>query len=337
MKDYFGLDIGADSVKIVQLASDKQKIKLVAAAEVKTPPDIVESDSPANQKQLSAFLKSLMSATKLKTVNVVAALPSSKITTQIFDFPSMPKEELEFAMKYESRYRIKDSLNELVYDWQNLNEAAVSNFQIYLAATPKYISGKYQNIIRDSGLKLLALDTEPLSLINSLTDKEKSVLILHGGERYTLIVQVDRGVLKRCEVIPVGGSYITDAIASELGVGKVEAENFKSSFGLEQNKMDGHVYKEIKRLVDDHIIKTINDFEKSAGPIAQVSEKIIISGGLALMPRLDDYLTKETSKKVTVANPWSGIDCTGQPSEKLVPVAPKFSLAVGLALTYIKA
>ena len=52
MKDYFGLDIGSTSIKIVQLSKEKEAVFLQSAVEYNLPPGMLLSDSPQANNQL---------------------------------------------------------------------------------------------------------------------------------------------------------------------------------------------------------------------------------------------------------------------------------------------
>lgn len=76
------------------------------------------------------------------------------------------------------------------------------------------------------------------------------------------------------------------------------------------------------------IKKTFRDFYTNEG---KEIEKIILGGGIALMPGLKDYLAGELQKEVEITNPFWNIVYLPLLEEVLRKKGPSYAIAVGLA------
>ena len=65
-------------------------------------------------------------------------------------------------------------------------------------------------------------------------------------------------------------------------------------------------------------------------------EKVILSGGGALLLNLTDYLTKRLNLKVIIGDPWGRIHYPEELRPVLSEVGPKLAVAIGLAMREIE-
>ncbi len=61
-------------------------------------------------------------------------------------------------------------------------------------------------------------------------------------------------------------------------------------------------------------------------------EKIILTGGSALLPNLAGYLSKSLDMRVLVGDPWAHVTFPADLKPLLATLGPKFSVAIGLAM-----
>ncbi|OIP25500.1 hypothetical protein AUK11_00295 [bacterium CG2_30_37_16] len=334
MKDYFGLDIGSTSVKMVQLSKEKEAVFLQSAVEYNLSPGMLLSDSPQANGQLGQAIGQLLKAAKISTNHAVISIPSNSSSWEIFNFPPMDDDELQFAMKHEVKFRVaKEGEDSLSY-WQILKTREDGTREIFLGYFPQYVAEKYNEMAVAGRIKPIGLDIEILSLMNLFKGLNKSFIFIHMGHSYSTVMIVIKGVLKHAETISMGGLAITNSLIKEFNMSAEDALKTKMEIGMEPSKFDGKIFFAIKKDLDP-IIEGIKMIKKDPGFVNIPFEGLILSGGSSLVPRINDFFAHELSMKVSQINPWVNIDCSRLPSEKLVPVAPKFSVAIGLALSYL--
>jgi type IV pilus assembly protein PilM len=330
LKDYFGLDIGYSSIKLVHLVLKDSKILLSAIEEAEIPLGLVESDSDASKEELSEAVKNLVQKANLSTPYAVISLSSNKAMFNIFDFPDMGSDELSFAMKYEIAYRFNIPRKDYICDWQVLKRNPNRNIKLFTVAVPKVLSDRYVKIINNAGLFPLSVDMECLSLVSALKDLKKNLIIVHIGHSYSIILLLAKGELRSVKVVGVGGGLIENQLVKDFQISLDKTENF----GLNKGKLDGHVYGSIKASLGplfDEIKQVIGSAQLSYTEI----DKIVLSGGLALMPGSIEEFSSVLFKNVVKANPLNNIELGSCQDKELISKSPKFSVAVGLALTFL--
>jgi len=65
-------------------------------------------------------------------------------------------------------------------------------------------------------------------------------------------------------------------------------------------------------------------------------EKLVLSGGGALLVNLPSYLSKILNLNVIIGSPWSRISYPADLKPVLDEIAPRMSVAVGLALRQVE-
>jgi type IV pilus assembly protein PilM len=132
----------------------------------------------------------------------------------------------------------------------------------------------------------------------------------------------------------MGSNELTQLLAKSLNIGYNKAEAIKRKRGLilESDDTGEKNIKEILLPLLDSIIreikKTFRDFYTNEG---KEIEKIILGGGIALMPGLKDYLAGELQKEVEITNPFWNIVYLPLLEEVLRKKGPSYAIAVGLA------
>ena len=76
------------------------------------------------------------------------------------------------------------------------------------------------------------------------------------------------------------------------------------------------------------------DFFRSQG--GDNIEKIILSGGSALLLNLSDYFSKRLNVKVIIGDPWSRVNCPLELKPVLSEAGPRLAVAIGLAMREIQ-
>ena len=96
----------------------------------------------------------------------------------------------------------------------------------------------------------------------------------------------------------------------------------------------------IPKTIVETISPIVNEMKYAIGLFSsknnKKTEKIILSGGSALLPNLANYLTKVLDIKVIVGDPWSRISYPVDLKPLLNEIGPRMSVAIGLALREIE-
>jgi len=174
-KTVVGVDFGSSVIKIVQLKQAHPLPQLVTFGLAEKIPGTQSSKSSTGRAQTAGVLTELLLQSRSYATQAVAALPATSVFNAIVELPNMPKKDIGSAIQWEIKKTLPIPPEQMSLHWHliepaNQKTAGQSGaLQVIINATPKNIAGNYMEIIKQSGLKLAALETEIKALQRSLT------------------------------------------------------------------------------------------------------------------------------------------------------------------------
>jgi type IV pilus assembly protein PilM len=334
---YLGIDIGAFGIKIVELKKEDGKPRLFSYGFSENK----NIESMANQKNGADYMAKLINKicerAGITGRNAVAALPTFSVFSSILNLSNVSTKDLKSAVHWEAKKVIPLPLDEMILDWREIKEDGEKkgkNTKIFLTGAPKTLVRKYIEIFKKAGINLLSLETETFSLIRALLGNDKSsVMIAEIGANTTDIAVVEKSIPILSRSIDIGGTTITKAISGNLNIGMERAEQFKYDLGVSLNQSESSaipktIMETIAPIVNE-IKYTLNLYENKNG---KRIEKIVFSGGSALLVDFAGYLSKAIDKQVVIGDPWARISYPIELKPTLDEIGPRMSIAIGLAL-----
>ena len=95
---YLGIDRGTTSIKMVELEGYKGQPKLRTYGYADVTSNVLRGTVEKNNKAIADYINIIASRAKVKTKQVVAALPTFSVFNFIISLPNMPKKDLEEAI-----------------------------------------------------------------------------------------------------------------------------------------------------------------------------------------------------------------------------------------------
>lgn len=335
----FGLEIENSSIKAVWLERKRNKFKLVSCGKKMLPRGIVQAEQIVNPQKLVDEIKSLMASAQPKPIklkNVIFSIPESKAFIRTIQIPKMTAREAREAVKWETEANIPISVDRVYLDWQIIADKGEKE-EILVAAVPKNIVDPYFQAATLAGLTPLAVEVDVVATIRSLIRSEESkqsVLIADIGAENTSLAICQNQIPYFTSSIPLSGNSFTEALQKEIGVSWEKAEEIKFKYGFGKMAEEDMLYKIFNPLVENlasEIEKSINFFAESINTGDKV-EKVIVSGGGALLHEFTNYLSNRLKKEVALGNPALQIDISDFPFKISSRDLLSYSTAIGLAL-----
>ncbi len=214
------------------------------------------------------------------------------------------------------------------------NQRGLSYVEVLITAAPKTLVEKYLTIFKHAKLNLLSLETESFALARALVGADSAtVMIIDLGAVSTDIMIIESGVPVISRSIDVGGQTITTALHEHLGVDEKRAEQFKRDVGMSQGQAETEG---MSRLIESTFQSVVNEIHysldlyrnRNKGPV----EKIILAGGSSFLVGVSDYLEHVLSLPVYIGDAWQQVSYPEELRSALSELAPRFSIAIGLAL-----
>lgn len=332
--NYLGIDIGTSGIKIVELKKEGSGVKLLTYG-------FSENDKQTEQNdtaKIAAVINKICSEAGTASRSAVAALPTFSVFSSIINLGEIDKKDIPSAVNWEAKKVIPLPLEEMVLDWRRIDNNESNNIKVLLTSAPKTLIKKYMDIFKKAQINLLSLETETFALIRSLIGNDKSsIMIVEMGANTTDISIVDQSVPILNRSIDIGGFTITRAISNNLNIGLERAEQFKYDMGISALNSREDV---IPKTIIETISIIVNEIKYSLSLFQSKNnkkvEKIILSGGSAMLVNFAGYLSKVLNINVIVGNPWARISYPADLKLVLDEIGPRMSVAVGLAMRQIE-
>ncbi len=347
---YLGIDMGTSSIKIVELKKEGGKAKLLTYGFSES----LQGTEQADVKQISKIINQVYQQAGAVSKNAVAALPTFSVFSSIINLTGVSKKDISSAVHWEAKKVIPLPLEEMILDWRNIKKSGKDNpirrevsknnkeikasTKVLLTGAPRSLVKKYIEIFKSVQINLLSLETETFSLIRSLLGNDKAtIMIVEMGANTTDISIVDYGIPILTRSIDVGGLTISKAISNNLNIGLERAEQFKYDLGISSIESRENV---IPKTITETVSPIVNEIKYALNLFQNKNkkgvEKIVLSGGAALLINFANYLSKVLDMNVIIGNPWARISYPIDLKPLLDEIGPRLSIAVGLAMREIE-
>jgi len=306
-KPIFGLDIGYETLKVMQLKGDGPGARLFGVAEVKIEPKTLGKDGIKNKKEAALAIIAAMKAARPHQINarvVSSALPESLVFTKSIDVPQMTPEEINKNIPYQAGEFFPIPPNEMYMDWQmvgalpgkNPASPKAGSVDVLVVAAPRVIIDSFAEVIKMANLELSSLETKPVSDSRALINPKDPgpYLIVDIGAKSSSIICFDQGTIKLTSTVSCGG----DDLARDF---QPNNDNLASE-----------------------IIHLIKYYQNRIGQ-ATIFRKILLCGGGSNTPNVAPSLEKATRIRTEIS--W--------PVIKTKTYNPKFATVIGLAMKRI--
>lgn len=334
--DFFGLDIGTNAIRVVQLRGSGPVKTLERYGQVPVDIRIAMSDSKGDQKRLADSISQLINQVGIATKNVAVGLPSSRVFTTVLDMDRLPPEEMGRTIRYQADSFIPTPLAESKIDWAVIGDSPVdpAKVELLLSSISNTFVESRLDMLESIGLNVVAFEPENMALARAVIAPDTVVpqMALEVGNDTTDLVIAMNGAPHLTRSIPIGTHAIINAAVQSLNIDAKQAEQFVYKFGLTKSKLEGQIYEAIISTVDG----LVSEMEKSLKffqnryPNMKL-DRIIVTGGAASLPELPVYIANKFGITVEIGNAWRNVSYSPGMQNELMAAANHFSVAAGLA------
>lgn len=338
-----GADISSSAIKLVELSEagngrymiDRYVIEPLSR-------DAVVEGNIAKVDEVVEAMKRAWAAMGTRTKHVALALPASAVITKKIVLPkNLSEMDMEIQVEAEANQAIPFALDEVNLDFQVLGASANSaeDVEVLLVASRKEKVEDRVAVAQAAGLKVLVMDAE---FNASQTVYESMAQVLPDAGRDQTVALVDIGattmhiqvfantVMIYSREQNFGGVQLTQEIQRRFGMSYEEAEKAKCKGGLPEN-YSLEVLQPFTETMALEISRALQLFFSSTS-YAKV-DHIVLAGGSAVIPGLDEAVANRTEASTLVANPFVGMTLSSRvSSSKLAMNAPALMVACGLAM-----
>lgn len=340
-KNPIGLDIGSAYIKAVQINDTKTGYELALFDMIPIQPGIIGDGMIAEKAKLITSIKELLKKAGIKRNDAVVGVSghSSVIIKKIM-LPIMTEEELGASIKYEAEQYVPFDINDVEIDFQILGPRAEEEGQmdVVLVAVKKAVIKDYQDVVAQAGLNPVIVDVDSFALsnmyeINYGIEERKNIALINVGASTTNINILQNGLPVFTRDSAIGSNHHTEALEREFGIHREDAERLKMGRSVE-GILPADVQLVINSASEEIYTELYRSFEYFRSSVAEEDiDKIILSGGAALIKGFPEAMTNRLGIEVEVADPFKNIRIPAKlDATHIKETAPIAAIAVGLAL-----
>jgi type IV pilus assembly protein PilM len=338
-KDIVGIDIGASSVKLVQLQALKSGYQLKCLDLEPLPPEAVVDNSIMDSSAVVLAIRDLVSRCSIKSPDVAISVSGHSVIIRKISLPLMTEDELDNSIQWEAEQYIPFEMSEVFLDYHILGADPndQGQMEVVLVAAKKDFVDEYLSVLRESGLNPVVVDIDCFAIENIYSsvydDMLGVVALIDMGSSGIQVNILKNGVSVFTREIQLGGDSYNEELQKQFGLNSQDAESLKKGYKVAE--IDSEQVLDAIQVVTENVVQEVRrsiDFFSATFADDRV-EKIYITGGVAttqgILPALSDGLDSE----VEILDPFSRM----QVSEKqfdldyIKSVAPFYAVAAGLA------
>lgn len=341
MPSIIGLDLGKHSFRAIEIDRTRKGNVVLHSGMYDNPKLNFEDESVESTATYAQNIREFISENNFSTSRVVIALEEKDVFMRVVQLPEMSDKELRSSIMYEAEQYIPLPLKDVNLSYQKLEmpNQEKGKMSVELVAAKKAVLQKYIDLAKQAKLTPLGLEPEALAVARSLDykkNKNEALLILHFGFDKSLVIITLNGHVLFTRTLSIGGNTLTRAVEQQLSLDYVQAEEYKKTYGLNKDQAEGKIFDVLLPLFTTIVseLARAQVFFTTHNPNVNIN-RVILSGGTALMPGILFYMATNLNIEVELANPFTDLSFSKSiesNKEWHLDHGSLFSTSVGLAL-----
>jgi len=340
-KTLLGLDIGSQSIKMVDLAKVRGRYELKALGLGMIPSECIVDKDIMDSETVVDTIKNLRENLKVRARGAASSISGHSVIVKKAELPIMTEAELGQTIMIEAEQYIPFDIHDVYLDSFILGESLERSdmMDVLFVASKKDMVDDYASAVRNAGLKPMVIDVDVFALetmyqANYPDSPDTVVALVNVGSSMININILKDELSVFARDISMGGRQLTERIQREFGVSFERAENIKTGADIEGIDLEriNYIFKMAAETYVQEIRRTIDFFLSTM--VNETIERIYLSGGSCRVSGLVPMLEKQMEIPVEVINPFNSISWDEKvfDPEYMAYIAPQMAVAVGLAL-----
>jgi type IV pilus assembly protein PilM len=335
-----GVDIGARSIKLVQLSGDRSR--LLEAVRVDLPPLPEKATAEEQSRRIVEGLTRGLESREFRGREAVLALGDTQLFLQNLRVPKQPGVPIDRLVAKEAAGRIPFAVEEAEIRFVEAADVRQSDQtlrEVIVFAVQRKVLAQTLQIAEAARLKPVAVDIEPAALVRTYAaqsrrdeDREARSLLVHIGYSRTAALVTQGEELLFVKYIDLGGQHLDQAVSRQLKMSVPEAVTLRRHNGDRRADMqDPEVARSVAEAIRPVLERLGNELSmcvryNSVTFRGQPIIRLVAGGGEATQP-LAEALGKHLDLKAEMSDPF-----------RALPIAPnlgrrgQWEVAAGLAL-----
>ncbi|MGB5306748.1 MAG: pilus assembly protein PilM [Gammaproteobacteria bacterium] len=337
-----GLDISSTAIKLLELSRSGSRYRVESYAVEPLPPNSVVEKNITDVEAVGEAIRRAVKRSGTRIRHAAVAIAGSSVITKTIPMPAgLSEDDIGAQIELEADQYVPYPLEEVNLDFEILgpSEKNVDTVDVLLAACRSENVEMRSAAVETGGLGTQIMDVESFASENAfalLADQlpdhgvEKTIAVIDiGATMTTLNVMHDlKSIYTRDTVF--GGKQLTEEIMRRYGLSYEEAGMAKRQGGLPEN-YESDILEPFKEAATQQASRSLQFFFSSS-PYSSV-DHVVLAGGSAVIPGLDDMIQDKLGVETTIANPFASMSLSARVKpQSLSNDAPSLLVACGLAL-----
>jgi type IV pilus assembly protein PilM len=341
-----GLDIGHNSIKMIQLLINGEQLSVIAAQKARIDPGI-NGDGQARKSFVISAIRRMLTEGNFHGRDIVSCLPNDGLKVTSLRLAEAQNDGIEQALRKEVVQRFgldpdEDAMEYVVAG--NVHQGDEIKNELILFAADNETIKSHIEMLEQAGLKPVSIDTIPCALFRSFErslrrqeDRERTIVFVDVGNQFTTVVFGRGGEISFVKQIPIGGEKFNEEIAAKLGIDISEAEILREALQTEKSlltQVSGSVGKapgdsdegqkldaSTRQVIVDVVSAVAEELTREISLCLRYYtvtfrgkrvERAVFTGGGAYEYILLDVLRRQLAVEIEVAQPLKGFDISNE-------------------------
>jgi type IV pilus assembly protein PilM len=337
-----GLDISSTAIKLLELSRVGSKFKVESYAVEPLAPNSVVEKNISDGEAVGQAIKRAVKRSGTRAKHAAVAVSGSSSIIKIITLPAnISPEDMESQIQVEADQHIPFPLEEVSLDFETIgpSETSPDTVDVLLAACRSENVDSRVAAVELGGLQAKIVDVEGFAMERSFSlisqqlpdnGAEKTIAIVDIGATMTTlnVLHDQKNVYTREQLF--GGKQLTEEIQRRYGLSYEEAGMAKRQGGLPDNYAL-EVLEPFKEAMVNQVGRSLQFFYSSTQYTGV--DHIILAGGSASIPGIDELIQEKLGVPTTIANPFANMALTSRiKAQALSNDAPSLMISCGLAL-----
>ena len=343
-KSTVGLDIGANSIKLVKLDRTKTGYEVGALGIRELPPEAIVADEVKDREAVIFNIQSLIDQIDPKIKDVVVSISGYGVITDKFTIDKKSGSEAEQAILFEAEQRSPFDVEDVTMNHHVVRvDEETRKQEILLVAARNEFLNSFIELVVDTGLQPAVVDVDAFAALNAYAhnydiDPERTTVLVNIGYDVTNVLYLHEGVYHSTRDIAAGTREIYNSIQKEFRLNTELAT--KAIKGEMEDSIDQDMLKATVVSATEEMISGLElafSYFKTQAKVDKI-DGMVLSGGGALTPYLPEYLQSKLGIPLEILNPLRNIDYDPEMFQYLEPekIAPLLTVPVGLAMRKVR-
>jgi type IV pilus assembly protein PilM len=330
-----GIDIGASSVKLVQLDHSGDEPRLMNIGSMPIEGEVFSSNVITKKDKVAEAISALLEANGVDDQRVVTCVPGPTVFTKKIKTAQLPYNELVANVQLEASNFIPHNIDAVQLDFHILREVGKNQFELLVVAVKNEVIDGILETLQLAGLDAAIIDVDYFALQNIFEHSypehlSSTVALVDFGARYSSVNIVHDGGSLFTGDVSAGGRTVVEALQEALEVSKGDAEAIVKSGG-DEDRAKTALQAEVEGLAKE-FNRQLSFFWSAAGA-EQGIDRIMLSGGATRISGFLAALEDVTGLPCEELDPFRHIQTSGDFDDALVQqLAPSVGVACGMAL-----